>query len=290
MSEQVFQQRRTRSGHPERRNHTPPGRLRRIFFDHSRTTLILIGSAALILLLFIGSTAWALNERFERDVAEIAYTRDTRALRFLAEREGSEAAELAERVQSLEEQSSAFVPENRPYLVVSIEEKRVWFLNREDTLFTAPVAVGSGRTLVMGGRTQRFQTPRGQMTITHKERDPIWVPPDWHYHRIAQQRGLRVVNMSNAPRDALTRQGFAAGKEPIRGGVIYIPPWGSPQRRHTGVLGAAKLEMRDGYYFHGTNDEASIGTAASAGCIRLRRTDILWMYENVPVGTPVYIY
>ncbi len=290
MSERTLPQRRTRSGHPERRDHTPPGRLRRIFFDHGRATLTLIGTAAALLLLFAATAAMAVNERFKRDVAEIAYTHDTRALRFLAEREGREAAELAERVQTLEEQSRAAVPESRSYLVVSIEERRMWYLNGEDTLFTAPVAVGSGKTLVMGGRTQRFQTPRGQMTITHKELDPIWVPPDWHYHKIAQQRGLRVVNMSNAPRDALTRQGFPPGKEPIRGGVIYIPPWGSPQRRHTGVLGAAKLEMRDGYYFHGTNDESSIGSAASAGCIRMLRDDIRWMYENVPVGTPVYIY
>ena len=56
------------------------------------------------------------------------------------------------------------------------------------------------------------------------------------------------------------------------------------------VFGAAKLVLRDGYYFHGTNNEASIGSAASAGCIRMLRDDVLWMYGNVPVGTPVYIY
>jgi lipoprotein-anchoring transpeptidase ErfK/SrfK len=56
------------------------------------------------------------------------------------------------------------------------------------------------------------------------------------------------------------------------------------------VLGAAKLEMQDGYYFHGTNQEQTVGTAASAGCLRMRRADVLWMYENVPVGTRVYIY
>ena len=166
----------------------------------------------------------------------------------------------------------------------------MWYLAGEDTIFTAPVAVGSGRTMVLGGRTQRFQTPRGRMTISHKELDPVWVPPDWHYYRVAEARGLQVVNMSNAPRDALTQRGFAPGREPIADGVVYIPPWGSPQRRHTGVLGAAKLEMQDGYYFHGTNNESSIGSAASAGCIRMFRDDILWMYENVPVGTEVYIY
>jgi lipoprotein-anchoring transpeptidase ErfK/SrfK len=281
-------QRRTRSGTPERRNQAPPGRLRRITHDHRAAVLLLIGVLVGGAVLFAATAAWAVNERFKRDVAEIAYTRDARSLQFLAEQESRQLEQLSDTMARLDERSRAEVPANRAYLVVSIAERRMWYLRGNDTLFTAPVAVGSGQTMVINGRTQRFQTPRGQMTITHKERDPIWVPPDWHYHRIARERGLQVVNMSNAPRDALAR--FPAGKEPIADGKIFIPPWGSPQRRHTGVLGAAKLEMRDGYYFHGTNNEASIGSAASAGCIRMRRDDILWMYENVPVGTAVYIY
>ena len=240
-------------------------------------------------MLFTGTTVWAVNERFKRDVAEIAYTRDVASLRFLEQRAEMSIREMEGRAQALEQAyDSLATSAAAPYLVVSIAERRVWYLQGSDTLFTAPVAVGSGKTVVMNGQTKRFQTPRGRMQITHKERDPIWVPPDWHYHKIARDRGLRVVNMSNAPRDALAR--FPAGKVPIANGAVYIPPWGSPQRRHTGVLGVAKLEMRDGYYFHGTEDESSIGSAASAGCIRLRKDDVLWMYENVPVGTQVYIY
>jgi lipoprotein-anchoring transpeptidase ErfK/SrfK len=272
----------------ERRNYTPGGRLRRILFDHRSSVWLSLGAVVLLLLLFVGTTAFAVNERFERDVAQIAYSRDSKALQFLLDKESAEIQALSDTVAALESRAGQPAGENRPYLVVSLEEKRVWYLQGEDTLFTAPVAVGSGKTIVMGGKTQRFQTPRGQMTITRKERDPIWVPPDWHYHRIAQERGLRVVNMSNAAPNAL--EGFPAGKEPIADGVIYIPPYGSPQRRYTGVLGAAKLEMRDGYYFHGTNNEASVGTAASSGCLRMLRDDILWMYDNVPVGTEVYIY
>lgn len=272
----------------ERRNFTPGGRLRRIVFDHRSSVWAAIASVAILLLLFAGTTAFAVNARFERDVAQIAYSRDSKALQFLLQKESAEVRQLSDTVAALESRVGALAADNRPYLVVSLEEKRVWYLQGEDTIFTAPVAVGSGQTLVMGGKTQRFQTPRGRMTITAKERDPVWVPPDWHYHKIAQAQGLRVVNMSNSAPNAL--EGYPAGKEPIADGVIYIPPYGSPQRRHTGVLGAAKLEMRDGYYFHGTNNEASVGTAASAGCIRMLRADILWMYENVPVGTEVFIY
>lgn len=272
----------------ERRNYTPGGRLRRIAFDHRSSVWVALGTIVLLLLLFAGTTALALNARFERDVAEIAYSRDSDALQFLLQKESEEIRQLGDTVAALESRVGALSMENGPNLVVSLEEKRVWYLEGEDTIFTAPVAVGSGRTIVMGGRTQRFQTPRGHMTITAKELDPVWVPPAWHYHKIAQAQGLRVVDMSNAAPDALA--GYPAGDEPISDGVIYIPPYGSPQRRYTGVLGAAKLELRDGYYFHGTNNEASIGTAASAGCIRMLRDDILWMYENVPVGTDVYIY
>ncbi len=274
----------------DRRDHAPPGRLRRLFFDHRGIVAVFFGAAVVLVLLFVATAAWAVNERFKRDVAEIAYTRNARAFQYLIQRETESLHALGDTVEALDDRVEEVTTTERPYLVVSLDERRVWFLSGSDTLFTAPVAVGSGRTIVMGGVTQRFQTPRGKMSITHKERDPVWVPPDWHYHRIAQERGLRIVNMSNSPRNALTERGFAPGREPIADGVIYIPPWGSPQRRHTEVLGAAKLELRDGYYFHGTNNEASIGSAASAGCIRLRREDVLWMYDNVPVGTVVYIY
>ena len=277
-----------RYGQPDRRNYTPPGRLRRIFFDYRGTTWLLLGAAVLCAGLFVATAAWAVNERFERDVTKIAYSHDTRSLRFLAEKEAEGLRELSDTVARLEAKTEEMVPGDKPYLVVSLAERRVWYFQGQDTIFTAPVAVGSGATLTINGETKRFVTPRGVMSITHKELDPVWTPPNWHYIEIARKRGLRVVDMSNASPSALAS--YPAGREPISGGTIYIPPYGSPQRKHKGVLGAAKLEMYDGYYFHGTNNEASIGTAASHGCIRMRRADVLWMYENVPVGTKVYIY
>jgi lipoprotein-anchoring transpeptidase ErfK/SrfK len=280
--------RTTRAGTPERRNLAPLGRFRRIFRDHGWGTLLLllvvIGSATL----FVSSALWATNERFKREVAEIAYTHDAERLRFVEQRVAERVREDEAKVQAREKESENLLPSNQAHIVVSIAERQMWYLRGNDTLYTAPVAVGSGKTLVMGGKTQRFQTPRGRMTITHKELDPIWVPPDWHYVKTAQEQGLRLINMSNARPDALA--GFPEGKVPIRDGAVIIPPWGSPQRRHTGVLGAAKLEMQDGYYFHGTEKEETVGTAASAGCIRMLKEDILWMYRNVPVRTPVYIY
>jgi len=44
-----------------------------------------------------------------------------------------------------------------------------------------------------------------------------------------------------------------------------------------------------GYGIHGTDNEPSIGTAASHGCIRMKNDDVTRVYELVPLGTRVKI-
>ncbi|WP_284238564.1 LysM peptidoglycan-binding domain-containing protein [Paenibacillus glycanilyticus] len=44
------------------------------------------------------------------------------------------------------------------------------------------------------------------------------------------------------------------------------------------------------YGIHGTNAPSSIGTKASAGCIRMMNEDVEWLYGTVPTGTKVTIH
>jgi lipoprotein-anchoring transpeptidase ErfK/SrfK len=278
----------TRSGVEDRRNHTPPGRLRRIAHDHRWAVAGLLLLTLMAAGLFVATSAWAVNARLERRVAEMVYSRDQRSLAFVRQKEAELTSQVVRRDKELSEREEQLVPRDKPYLVVSLAERRVLFIKGNDTTFRAPVAIGSGETIVIDGVTRRFQTPRGKMAITAKELDPVWVPPNWHYIQVARRNGMGVIDMSNAPPNALA--GYPAGRVPTRGNNVIIPPLGSPQRQVRGTLGAAKLEMYDGYYFHGTDNPNSVGSAASHGCLRMHRDDILWMYHNVPVGTPVYIY
>lgn len=278
----------TRTGIEDRRDYTPPGRMRRIAHDHRGAVVALVLCTLLAAGLFAATSAWAVNARLERRVAEMVYSRDQRSLAFVRQQEAARTQEVAQRERALAEKENQLVPRDKPYLVVSLAERRVLYIKGNDTLYRAPVAVGSGKTVVIDGVTKRFQTPRGKMTITSKELDPVWVPPNWHYVEVARRSGLGIIDMSDASPNALA--GYPAGQVPIRGGNVIIPPWGSPQRQYRGKLGAAKLEMYDGYYFHGTDNESSVGDAASHGCLRMLRDDILWMYNNVPTGTAVYIY
>ena len=63
-----------------------------------------------------------------------------------------------------------------------------------------------------------------------------------------------------------------------------VPP-GSPDN----PIKARWLEFYNGAGIHGTDDVASLGTAASHGCIRMAIPDVIELYGLVPLNTPVYI-
>jgi hypothetical protein len=44
------------------------------------------------------------------------------------------------------------------------------------------------------------------------------------------------------------------------------------------------------YGIHGTNRPHLIGRKVSHGCIRMKNKDVEWLFNYIPIGTPVYIY
>lgn len=197
-------------------------------------------------------------------------------------------------------------------IVVSLRDRRLWLLQGQDTLFSAPVAIGRDFVFRYGGRSWHFRTPRGERRVLGKEKDPIWVPPDWHYLGKASKRHLEPVQIERGKKyelldgthievrgDDVGRVNqfgnfwaFTPGMEIIFDGKIFIPPFGTNQRRIPDALGTRKIDLGDGYLIHGVHryTSDSIGQAASHGCIRMRNTDVERLYEMVDVGMRVYIY
>lgn len=65
-----------------------------------------------------------------------------------------------------------------------------------------------------------------------------------------------------------------------------VIPGGTPQN----PLKSRWLGVYDGVGVHGTDARGSIGTNASHGCIRMLVEDVEQLYDQVPVGTPIYIH
>ena len=247
--------------------------------------------------------------RYSRDVTRMVFNDNVQLLEDVKRKVGLASDSLQEVLAA-----SPTVPSDKPYLVVSIEERRLWLKQGDQTLFTTQVATGSGKTLVKEGSNAvwKFETPRGRLVVQNKEIEPAWVPPDWHFVEQARKRGLGLQRLNRGEAipagdgSVVTVQGSDVvkqhadgrvepleatdGREIVVNGNIVIPPFGTNQRKYKEVLGTHRLNLGDGYALHGTNNPASIGQAVSHGCIRLRNEDIETLYNTVPVGTPVYIY
>jgi hypothetical protein len=194
---------------------------------------------------------------------------------------------------------------------ISVADRQVFVIDGEtDTVFSAPAAVGSGRTLQADGHSWSFRTPVGVTRVTAKEVEPLWVPPEWHYVEVARARGLRLSRLTRGDTVRISRgrllvvSGDAIGllqpdstfvelvadEEIVFDGTLFIPPFGTKQRRIPGQLGPFRLVLANGVGIHGTPFKDSIGKAVTHGCIRMHDEDITWLYENVPVGTLVIIH
>lgn len=266
---------------------------------------------AVVLLLGATTTLMArtVSARYERDVNRMAFNHNLEVLDKVKAEVGASTDTLSKALSAAPELSSTAA-----YLVVSIAENRLWYKQGDSVLFTAQVATGSGKSLAHEGGSDhwKFETPRGRLVVQQKDTAPAWIPPDWHFVEIAQKKGMGLVRLQRGQSIA-TSDGaqilidgsdvvkrfpdgrqvpfeVKEGKEITAGGNIVVPPIGTNQRKYMGVLGTHRLEMGDGYGIHGTDDPASIGRAASHGCVRLLNSDIAKLYEMVPVGTAVYIY
>lgn len=273
------------------------------------------GQALTILLALLaaaGSTAFlgarTVDARFERDVSRIVYNDNLELLQDLRRHAGAAEDSL---LALLEAPADS---EPTGAIIISITDNRLWYRVNDSVVFETRVATGSGKVLEKGpgGSTWKFETPRGRLKVLDKEEDPAWVPPDWHFIEQAKKRGLEltklvrgqsihasdgseitVVGSDVVRRSAdgrVTPLDAEDGREIVVDGQLIVPPFGTNQRRYKGVLGTHRLIMGDGYAIHGTNVPTSIGQSVSHGCVRLLNEDIAYLYEIVPVGTPVYIY
>jgi lipoprotein-anchoring transpeptidase ErfK/SrfK len=107
------------------------------------------------------------------------------------------------------------------------------------------------KTYTVAVGAEGFSTPEGLYQIESMEENPVWNVPesDW--------------------------AGSLAGQT--------IPPGPS------NPIKARWMGIFEGAGIHGTEETSSLGTAASHGCVRMAIPDVEELYEEVEIGTPVYL-
>jgi lipoprotein-anchoring transpeptidase ErfK/SrfK len=107
------------------------------------------------------------------------------------------------------------------------------------------------RTYTIAVGAAGYETSTGVYNIESKQVNPTWYVPDSEW----------------------------AGD--LAGEVVPPGPDNPLQARWMGFFAGAGI--------HGTNDVGSLGSAASHGCIRMSVPDVTELYDQVPLGTPIYI-
>jgi len=143
------------------------------------------------------------------------------------------------------------------YIVIDTHANYLYLRTPDSTLFKGTCSTGSGGELVdsASGRRWTFRTPHGVFKVDSKLVEPWWRKPDWAF----------VEEGEKPPKDA-------------------------SERLDPNMLGEYALGFGGGYFIHGTLYERLLGINVTHGCVRLGGEGLKWVYDRVPVGTPVYVF
>lgn len=115
-------------------------------------------------------------------------------------------------------------------------------------------------------------TPRGRHCIDEK---------------IGAAAPLNTIFVGRCPTGEIYSPAFAATQGP-RDWILTRILW--LRGLEPGFNAGAELDSKARYiYIHGTPDETTLGIPGSRGCIRMRNSDVVELFELVPVGTEVLI-
>jgi hypothetical protein len=156
--------------------------------------------------------------------------------------------------------ASCAAPDTRHHIVVSTREQKLAVLDRDAVIAIYPVS--TSKFGLGDWRGSRF-TPLGQLEIAKKIGDNA--PPGAVFK---DRRRTGETVLANSP-----------GRDPIVTRILWLRGLEAQN---------ANAFARD-IYIHGTPEEWRIGSPASYGCIRMRSSDIIQLYDIVGVGAAVTI-
>ena len=156
--------------------------------------------------------------------------------------------------------ASCAAPDTRHQVVISTRDQKLALLDRGNLMAVYPVS--TSKFGLGDWRGSRF-TPLGNLQIAEKIGDNA--APGTVFK---SRRRTGEVVLANSP-----------GRDPIVTRILWL----------RGLEGQNANAFGRDIYIHGTPEEWKIGSPASYGCVRMRSSDIIQLYNIVGVGAAVTI-
>lgn len=156
-----------------------------------------------------------------------------------------------------------------PMLWVDVAVQRLLLCTLEEVLASYPVSTALNGT---GCQQDSFQTPTGLHQISAKIGED---QPEGMVFKGRQPTGeIAAIELSD----------HDTGKDLITSRILWL------DGLEPGINQGNGVDTYDRYiYIHGTNEEGRIGQAVSHGCIRMKNSDVIELFDRVAVGTMVII-
>jgi len=154
-------------------------------------------------------------------------------------------------------------------ITVNVAEQRLRLLHDDQVLMDVPVSTAVNGP---GERSGSECTPRGRHVVRAKIGAGAPVNAVFVGRRLTGERYRPELRERYPDRDwILTRILWLSGAEPGRNRLGDVDT------------------MQRYIYIHGCPDDVALGVPGSRGCIRMRNTDVVQLFEQVSPGTPVLI-
>lgn len=120
-------------------------------------------------------------------------------------------------------------------------------------------------------------------------RGSLQTPRGWHVIRakIGDGAPVNTVFVGRRPTGEIYSPELAKQYD-ARDWILTRILWLSGLEVNKNRLGSVDT-MRRYIYIHGTPDEVPMGVVGSHGCIRMRNSDMIALFNRIPVGTKVLI-
>jgi hypothetical protein len=155
------------------------------------------------------------------------------------------------------------------YMYVSVKHQRLYLIKNDSTIKKYSISTSKKG---IGSKANSYKTPSGLHTIKRKIGKDVPLGGIM-ISRVYDGKIAKILTAKvNADRDYVTtRIMWLQGEEP-------------------GINKGRNMDSYNRYiYIHGTPEEGYLGKPASHGCIRMKNTEVIELFDLVEEGTPLLI-
>lgn len=155
---------------------------------------------------------------------------------------------------------SGCMTDTKNVMIVSVARQEMQLQHEGVPVATYPISTSK---FGLGDTPRSYKTPLGEMAVKKKIGDGL---PSGAVLKGRKPTG--EILPPNAP-----------GRDPIVSRILWL------DGKESDNANAFERYI----YIHGTTEESTIGTASSYGCIRMRSSDVIDLYDRIGTGARVYV-